>query len=450
MAKTLSKEARDNIMSAIELTADFINDGEDPNQAIAKAANDRGIPPSAVGLLVSAYNTGRANKQRQEGATLLEKAADVPLADTSKVLEILYPTNVKSAEVIHQETAVSDDYSMSPRSLVERREREWLARNGPSFEKAAENELPPAPRDLTRKAAMAWAKARRLQRDIEESRRKEAAAVDFAAEQYSRLHEYFREPDAVSPSCLRKQATVLFGPSAGVAMDHLQEAAPWLMKRAAARRDVVLSALSRPMQMMARLLTAAENCAEKHAEHVKTAEEKHREIRETLAPYTPDVPRSILGEPMYPELEEKRGALTGVLAPVALASSAMSNISKTLKPDDESSATKGMLQDIADPVHEDQLRRIRSQTMLHELLSNDPVISQYPDEAIEAFNDIVATSPRAADQKMLMRSLLRQRLEQSGDDPFQVDQLLGMEDKLRKRDSATQTTPKPSESVLDG
>ena len=88
---------------------------------------------------------------------------------------------------------------------------------------------------------------------------------------------------------------------------------------------------------------------------------------------------------------------------------------------------------LLDPAHEARLRNIRAQSMLQDLIANDPTISQHdPNEALQAYNDIVAMAPRTADQGMVMQPLLRKRLTQGSLDPFELDQLLGMEDKQRK------------------
>lgn len=84
------------------------------------------------------------------------------------------------------------------------------------------------------------------------------------------------------------------------------------------------------------------------------------------------------------------------------------------------------------------MRNIRAQAMLQDLIANDPMISQHdPTETLQAYNDIVAMAPRTADQNMLMQPLLRKRLTQGSLDPFELDQLLGMEQKQRNINATT-------------
>jgi hypothetical protein len=119
--KSLSAADESRVMAAIEKTADYVNGGLTPNDAIIKAAEEAQIPPGHVNLMVHAYNTGRTARQRQVGDTALEKAADFPLADAGVVLEALYPSQVKTAAQTVREHVLSPEYQLSPRGMLERR-----------------------------------------------------------------------------------------------------------------------------------------------------------------------------------------------------------------------------------------------------------------------------------------------------------------------------------------
>src|SRR5690554_6365924 len=85
------------LLSAVEKTAELVNDGEHPNDAVVKAAQECGLRPGDIATVVRAYNTGRTTRQRLSGEGLWEKAADFELADTATVLERLYPDQTKTA-----------------------------------------------------------------------------------------------------------------------------------------------------------------------------------------------------------------------------------------------------------------------------------------------------------------------------------------------------------------
>ena len=91
------------------------------------------------------------------------------------------------------------------------------------------------------------------------------------------------------------------------------------------------------------------------------------------------------------------------------------------------------LTDLMDPEHEAELVKIKTQAMLSEFMSTDPVISTYdPDELAAAYNQVVQLTPRAARQPAVMRGLLRRFLQQQDAlEPHEAGQLADMEMKLK-------------------
>ena len=85
-------------------------------------------------------------------------------------------------------------------------------------------------------------------------------------------------------------------------------------------------------------------------------------------------------------------------------------------------------QGLTDPEHETALRNIRAQSMLHDLVLNDPVISGHdPSEVAQAFNELADVAPQFVDSPAAMQALLRKRLEAGQMADFDVKQLLDME-----------------------
>lgn len=86
-----------------------------------------------------------------------------------------------------------------------------------------------------------------------------------------------------------------------------------------------------------------------------------------------------------------------------------------------------------DPHHEAELTRIRTQSMLSEFLSTDPVISSYDhDEVLNAFNQIAHLAPRASTQPAVMRGMLRKMLQQQDAmEPFEASQIVAIEKELK-------------------
>lgn len=116
------------------------------------------------------------------------------------------------------------------------------------------------------------------------------------------------------------------------------------------------------------------------------------------------------------------------------------------QPTDEE-ATAEAVGEIFDPEHEAELRKIRTQAMLSEFMSTDPVISTYdPDEVATAYNQVVQLAPRTAQQPAVMRGLLRKMLQQQDAlEPFEAGQLAEVEERLKKIEEPHQryVTPMP-------
>jgi hypothetical protein len=85
-------------------------------------------------------------------------------------------------------------------------------------------------------------------------------------------------------------------------------------------------------------------------------------------------------------------------------------------------------QSLTDPEHEMALRGIRAQSMLHDMILNDPVISGHdPHEVGQAFNELADVAPQFVDSPAAMQALLRKRLESGQMADFDVKQLIDME-----------------------
>lgn len=87
------------------------------------------------------------------------------------------------------------------------------------------------------------------------------------------------------------------------------------------------------------------------------------------------------------------------------------------------------LDELFDPVHDAELSRIKTQAMMSEFLSTDPVISTYdPDQVFDAYNQIVMLAPRAGQQPAVMRGMLRKMLQQQDAmEPFEAKELIDIE-----------------------
>lgn len=406
-----------------------MNQGLSPNDAIVKAASEAELPPGHVALLVNAYNTGRTTRQREVGQTPFEKAADFELADTSTVLERLYPTEVKTAAQVQRETVVSFEYAVPPTGMIERH-REKLAR-----QERAKIEFPPLPAptyqpeyDIGAQAKRAHDRARANVVTIEEARRLVTASYQKAAAQLDELREYFFTSGHMSYGDAAREIELRCGDRGKSVMQKLAEMEPKLTKQAAT--NAIFMGKNRPAEMVESLLNMLEEHAELKIAYEKIATDLTAANEAMLRPFAPRPSRYILEE----ESSEKTGnAFTWGMTGAAM-KDVMGGLAKSIAPPEDKLLNKSIAQ-LSDPHHEADLRNIRTQAMLQDLMNNDPVISGYnADEVMGGFNEISELSPRSTDQRMIMQSLLRKRLQQGTLDPFEIDQVLGMEGKLKKRD----------------
>lgn len=148
--------------------------------------------------------------------------------------------------------------------------------------------------------------------------------------------------------------------------------------------------------------------------------------------------------PRYAGASPSRLAAYGAISPLAgptVASMVGPGVEKMLSPKPQEAIERETVQELFDPSHEAEMQRIRTQAMLSEFMSTDPIISTYDqDEVTGAYNHISQLAPRAALQPALMRGLLRKMLQQQDTlEAFDVDQLAGIEQKLKNLESPAES-----------
>lgn len=195
--RTLTKEAEQKLIAAIERAASLVNEGMEPNDAIIKSAGDANVPAGHVNLMVHAYNTGRTTKQREAGNSTLEKAADFKLADYEKIINALYPQHVKTSAAIKQADAVSTEYAVSPVGFLNRRRGE-MQKAAAAAVALPEKTWTPPPRDEHAAMMRAQSEKNAALRAAEELRRNATVAYQKAANALDDLNIYFRTPGNMS------------------------------------------------------------------------------------------------------------------------------------------------------------------------------------------------------------------------------------------------------------
>jgi hypothetical protein len=428
----MTKEGEARLRAALDAVVDMVNSGEAPDDAIVKVASEQAIQPGHVGLMVHAYNTGRTTRHRESHSSLLDKAADFPIADAPAILERLYPSRVKSAAAIERESGVHIDYTMSPA---------WYTRasHATGMEKAAEAvdwkmsdrqvTAYPTVRDL--EAGDRIKVARQKAARAEEEDRLQASRIqnDIMAG-FAKLAEYFAGYTNLTLHDVRDNVETLYGNEGMAVLRQLDRTRPNLVKRASTGR--FHSAAAEPYQTIGHLVKLAGQLRQMIACNEKRAAERAAALEELERPFVP-APRQSLLDPLSLPMT-KRAIGEGLLGGIndIVGSEFIQPTIEQLRPTDKDKLVQKKLEQIATPQHEQQLRDIRTRAMLEDMLSNDPVIQGHDrDDVLSAFNEVSQLAPRASQQPLLMNAMLRTRLQQGSLDPFQTGELVKTEQGLK-------------------
>jgi hypothetical protein len=485
--RSLSKEAEQKLIQAIEKAAEYVNSGLAPNDAIVKSAAEHSVPAGHVNLMVHAYNTGRTNKQREQGEDTYEKAADFNLADAETILARLYPKQVKTSAAIRKAEHVSTEYAVPPTGFLARR-RSALAKEAAATQTFfSEKAYVAPPRDEHAAAMRAHVQRVAEKRAAEELRRQATMAEHNAAVAMDKLAEYFRVPGNMSFSDALKEVGLRLGPQGVNVLEKVAVVYPHFKKQAATNRDhfgtdQVYTLVENVIDSVNTLVTARNNAppvkaaaAEKKIvpTHI-TGSILHNPTTEPIDLKTAAAPR-----PPAPKTWSQRTntALFGAQNPKGggkdSENSTLQSFSKPIstvgeiiggtvggKKTDMLASGLGLdvdpakeklkaYQDLTAPEHELQLKNIRAQATLHDLMSNDPVISGYnSNEVADAFNDIANTAPNIVESPAVLQAVLRKRLEAGQFADFDVKQLLDMDKTKTERDNTLLTQKKLEQDLI--
>jgi hypothetical protein len=421
----LSKEAENKLLAAIEKAAELVNSGETPNAAIIKVAGDENIPAGHINLMVHAYNTGRTTKQRESGDSAHEKAADFNLADADVIMDALYPKSVKTSAEIATNSIVSTEYAVSPVGFLSRR-KAVMEKAAAALIALPEKTWIAPPRDEHAEAMRGYSKKQAEKRALEELRRVATVAYSKAAEAMDELATYFRAPGNMRFGDAVKQAGLRLGDEGVAVLTKLAEVYPWLKKQAATNKAHFGN--NGPYALIE---TVVEKLAE-YKEYQAKFNDASPANKQASAEKPEPITSSILFNPLEVPLELKKANASPTLptGPVSatqmlgqtMYEGANSYIKKPEQLRNEAFA------DITDPDHERKLKNIRAQSVLADLIVNDPVISGHdPRDVTNAFNELAEVAPNFMDSSATVQALLRKRLEAGQLADFDLKQLVELE-----------------------
>ncbi len=403
VAKRLSKETEQKLTRCVGRVADYVADGLSPTEALEKVASDNHLQPGHISLVASAFNTGQVLAKLDSDGTPQEKAAAVPLADAKTVLDRLFPEQIKSASDRLRERVVSDDYRLQPKDIyAKHREREAMTKVAQYFpESLSEAEKPTDPghdlldrrRELRKKMAALQQSAVHLETEIRDTRQK--------------LARYFLQDDNIAFDTVLQNVKLTRGESAAKLLAGAVNSVG-LPKRASAyqpyRHDDI------PYRLTDRLVQAVQESQEKLAAFQKV----QKEAEETEKQAAAMLERPIADRPVYGSiLSEKRSSAVPLMVGAVAGQPLGKLVEHAIKVDPKEQAAKVVDRRLSTPEHEDKIRSIRANTLLYDLMTSDPVISNYDfDSVVDAYNQISQLAPSASLRRPVVQSLLRRYLEQ--------------------------------------
>jgi hypothetical protein len=453
------------VATAVETTIQFVEEGQEPSAALAKAAKEHSLLPEYVKLAAYAYNTGAQQAQRQESDGILDKVADFAIADADKAIETIWgPKEVEK---------VSSDYSSAPLWAERNYRQQDLSRirslQSPTLEKSAEHLTSVKERETgDPKIAMAHAYNRSLteKRSAEEARYQASAANNRMLVAVSQLGDYFKlaEMDRLPLRDVEWHANVKYGEKVTPLFSYvrgrnrMKDAAVDMEKDAAQVRSMRVDPSQAPWSLIENCIkTAEEYLGLEEASKAKAADCETK-VASLLDPYGGPP-----GKKSQPPVEKgATGFLGGLMAgslvgnPAAAtaglrrAGTGLSGAQDALKRQ-TSEAVESQLMALEDPAHEEELKKIRAEAMLQDFLANDEIIGGHePENVLQHYNELAQLMPEASGQPAVMRSALRERLT-TQPATFDAAQLADIEKSLQEaRRGRVQSQPTELSTGLPG
>ena len=409
----LSKNAEIKITDSLVKVAELVNSGESPTKAIAKTAASAGIPVGHIDLMVRAYNTGRSESQRHSGGDPMEKLADFEIADASSVIELMYPSSVKSAGSILKSIEVSPVYDRRPSHEVNKLKP--LSKIAYDYKIQA-----PIKKDDSGTFKNISSTIEKMGRDLESIRADASSYKDKMIQGITKLSNYFRTYGGVPFTVAKANSARLFGKKSDHLMDIVSNSNRSLIKQAGKLKDKLAA-----VDISKAPYSIIKECMDYADVHInKKAAVNHVQglingvISKSLGEHLPvESTGSVLDN-----LEKSAGLFEA-------AQTAFPNLNSDPYESDTADYKKYKLSN-RQYAQSMALKNIRSSAAISDLLANDPIISaHHPEDVTSNFNDIAGVMPDLAETPGVIRPLLRKRLEggESAISDADVNQMLDME-----------------------
>jgi hypothetical protein len=420
----LSSRDEELLLAGVKKAVDLVdNHSYSPNDALFKIAKDLGYTPGFLKAACSAFNTGRQLAQWESNSSVLDKLADFPLADYSTLHDRIWGTT--------KEKVASCDSPVKFRSYKDYQASSLLNLELSTREKVAS--VVESEPELTVKRA--FDNKDYQTRLLEVAKQEKFAAENLLNYNLHLLVSYFQKSayDRLPLAQVEHAAGIYFGKPGAELLNYVASQFP--SEKRASDHKSTWSGFHAEVKRNAEPYTLIEVCI-KQAAALAVAESKLTAA--ITAARKAEKAANDLYAKISPPVTQKEANLGNILGGVAggFGMGAAKNLGESVAEGGQS-ALENEIKNLDSPEHLNELRKIRAQTALTQMMSDpeNPISEYDPDQVLSAYNDLVQLSPRIADQPAAIGPLLRKRL-MGNVEPFELAETLKLEEGLKRTQSS--------------
>jgi hypothetical protein len=426
MVAAMSDKQEARVLDAVGKSIKLANDGLDPSEAIAKVASDYGFNKQFTQRMVEAFNVSKSLKHHKE-ASGDDRAATFSLADPNKVRVIMFPETISTPAESKQSGWVPDGEYGTETRFFDLEHAPTLTNSRP------ESSITQRDPELAMKRA--YAEVERHDHATEMARRDKEAAFEKLYTTMKRLSDHFRSSAHEPFENFEKAALAILGESVKPVMDALYNMANLSgrhVKRAEAAGKVKPKCLA-PYQMLQELVAQREDYATKTSAWVDKSRcaAKVRALVEKCSPY----------------INEKTASNFSPVMASIMANQALESLMGKSPSAHDTLVTA--MAELGDPSIESERQSIRARSLLANLMRSDEVLSKIDqNRVLQAYNEIAAMAPAAAENPLALQSLLRKHVEQGQLDPSDISSIIDIEKGTRQLEEPK--IPEPLREMATG
>lgn len=482
--KSLNNNDEQKLLDGVRQAVRYVDDDNmSPNDALTKVSRDLSLLPGQTRAAVSAFNNGRQVAQWKANTPTLDKLAEFRLADYDTIHDAVWGGDEKKANdgYLSLGDGVHEDYSSEPKWVDMRDSHKLAALDIPvrtDITKEAGDELDEHTfkHNSDQRASSAWSAYDMARRTYEDHRSKHAAAQDLLGIRLNVLSNYFKKfaYDRLPFDVVDKATATYHGANGRALMDIVAERFP-KEKRAADTKRHWDDPINQDAEPFTFINNAVESAREVNATKVALDMSKQAldEAKEILSPFSQaptqstsrefspflidsgrgqdkvadeqpagQMPRHDCNE-VHPDMKHEewlesseKKAAGGLLTGAIIGGGAKPAMEALIGSEGRQRKVQDTEDKLSDPDHENDLRKIRAQVMLSEMMSDseNPISGHDPEEVMAAYNELAQLAPRIAEQPAAVQPLLAKRLA-GNVEPFEVREIGDIEKSLASTSS---------------